>query len=288
MLAGFLAFAMPCAAAAAEIAATGADGVTVGMDEPAGRIVSLSPHLTELLFAAGAGDKVVAAVAYSDYPPAAEELPRVGDAFRLDLERIAALEPDLAVAWQSGNAREAIEKLRALGIPVLVTEIHALDDIAEQLETLGRMAGTADAARTAAARFSDRIGRLRSEYAGREPVAVFYQATARPLYTVGGRHVISEVIGLCGGRNVFADQRTLAPAVGVEAVLGRRPDVIVAGTGENEPAPLARWRRHDTLPAVSGGHLYTVPADLMHRSTPRIADGVELLCGHIGKARKNP
>lgn len=285
-LAALLALLLPCATSASEeLSATGADGVAVTLERPAARIVSLSPHLTELLYAAGAGKRVVGVVAHSDHPPQASELPRVGDAFRLDLERIAALEPDLAVAWQSGNPGEAVERLRTLGIPVLVTEAYGLDDIADQLRQLGRLAGSSANAHATAARFEARIGQLRREYAGRDPVPVFYQAASRPLHTVGGRHVISEVIGLCGGRNVFADQDSLAPSVSVEAVLGARPRAIIAGAGVGVPDPLARWRKRKTLPAVALGHLYEVPADLMHRATPRIAEGAEMLCGHIERTR---
>lgn len=272
----------------AGIAVEGVDGVRVSLDAPADRIVSLAPHVSEMLFTAGAGEKLVGAVAYSNHPPAAKDVPRVGDAFRIDLERILSMKPDLVVAWQSGNPAEAVRGLRELGIPVLVTEVHALDDVADLLTTLGELAGTADTARAAAGAYRSDIEGLRREYGGREPVRVFYQATAHPLYTVGGTHVITRVIELCGGRNVFAALGDLAPAVGEEAVIAKEPAVIVAGAQPSEPEPLARWRRWQSIPAVAEGRLHTLDADLLNRSTTRLAEGAARLCRVLDQARTVP
>lgn len=271
--------------ASAGVSATGVDEVAVSLDEPAGRIVSLAPHITELLFTAGAGDRLVGAVEHSDYPPAAEKVPRVGDAFRIDLERITSLEPDLVVAWESGNPADAVTSLRELGIPVLVTEVHGLDDIPDLLSTLGGLAGSPAPARKAAASFREEIDELRNRYSDREPVRVFYQATAQPLYTIGGRHVINQAIRLCGGRNVFAAENALAPSVGEESVIAAAPEMIVAGAQPDEPEPLERWRQWDSIPAVAAGHLYRIDADRINRSTTRLADGVAELCGVLERAR---
>lgn len=271
--------------AQAEVSVTGVDGVEITLEEPAERIVSLAPHLSEMLFTAGAGEQLVGAVAYSDYPPAAAQVPRVGDAFRIDLERIVSLEPDLVVAWQSGNPADAVTRLRDLGFPVLVTEVHGLDDIPDLLATLGALAGTPGPAGAAAKVFREDIAALRRQYGDREPVRVFYQATARPLYTVGGRHVITQVIELCGGRNVFARQDALAPSVGEEAVIAEAPQVIVAGAQSGEPAPLERWDRWESIPAVAAGHLYRLDADRLNRSTTRLAEGAKELCEVLQKAR---
>lgn len=271
--------------ASAVVSATGVDEVAVSLDEPAGRIVSLAPHITELLFTAGAGDRLVGAVEHSDYPAAAEQVPRVGDAFRIDLERITSLEPDLVVAWESGNPADAVTSLRELGIPVLVTEVHGLDDIPDLLSTLGELAGTPAPARKAAASFREEIEELRGRYSDREPVRVFYQATAQPLYTIGGRHVINQAIRLCGGRNVFAAENALAPSVGEESVIAAAPEMIVAGAQPDEPEPLERWRQWDSIPAVAAGHLYRVDADRLNRSTTRLASGAAELCQVLERAR---
>lgn len=282
LLAALLPFSL---AAKPGLSATGVDGVEVTIDEPADRIVSLAPHLSELLFDAGAGDALVGAVAYSDYPPAAREVPRVGDAFRVDLERIVALEPDLVLAWESGNPADAVSRLRELGVPVLVTETRELADIPRLVGVLGRLAGTGATAGRAMERFRRRIDSLREQYAESETVRVFFQATARPLYTVGGRHVITEVIELCGGRNVFDSLGDLAPTVGEEAVMAADPRVIVAGSQPGEPKPLERWRRWPAMRAVSSGHLYRMDGDLIHRATTRIAKGAEQLCRILDEAR---
>lgn len=267
------------------ISVTGVDGVTVTLDEPAGRIVSLAPHLSELLFTAGAGEALVGAVEYSDHPPAAAEVPRVGDAFRVDLERVLSLEPDLVLAWESGNPADAVTRLRDLGVPVLVTEVRDLADIARQLRELGRLAGTPEAAEHAARGYERAIASLRRQYGDRDVVRVFYQATANPLYTVGGGHVITQAIELCGGRNVFESLDVLAPTVSEEAVLAADPDVIVAGTQSSEASPLERWHRWQGMTAVAEGHLHALDANVMHRSTTRIAEGIGRLCELVERAR---
>lgn len=272
--------------ASAGISATGVDGVKVTLDSPAERIVSLAPHLSEMLFTAGAGERLVGAVAHSDYPAAAQEVPRVGDAFRLDLERIVSLDPDLVVAWQSGNPADAVTRLRELGYPVLVTEVHALDDIPSLLTTLGDLTGNSGPAGRASAAFRESVAALRREYGDRQSVRVFYQATAQPLYTVGGRHVITQAIELCGGHNVFAGEDALAPNVGEEAVIAEAPAVIVAGAQPGEPEPLERWRRWERIPAVADGHLYRLDADRLNRSTVRLAKGAAELCQVIDRARR--
>jgi len=273
------------ALAAAGASATGADGVTVTLEQPAHRIIALSPALVEMTYVAGAGERLVGAVAYSDYPPPAADLPRVGDAFRLDLERLLSLKPDLVLAWQSGNPRAAVRRLRELDVPVLVTEVHELDDVAEQLETLGRLAGTADTAHEAAADYRARLDALRARYGGRDPVSVFYQVDDRPLYTVGGTHIVSRAIALCGGRNVFAGLDTLAPSVSEEAVLSADPEAIVAPVYEGGSNDLERWSKWPGMRAVARGNLFTVAADDLSRATPRLADGVEKLCEALDTAR---
>ncbi len=255
-------------------------GRLAALERPARRIVSLAPHVTELLFAAGAGGRVVGAVESSDYPPAAQLIPRVGGSAALDLEAIVALRPELVVAWDSGNPAAAIERLRALGYPVYVSEPRALEDIGRALRRLGRLAGTEAHARTAAAAYERSLDALRRRYAGRPPLSVFYQVWDHPLITVNGEHLISAVLELCGGRNVFADLPALAPRVSIEAVVARDPQVIIsAGAG------LDAWRRWGELAAVRDRHLYSVDPDLLHRPTPRILTGAQRVCEHLQAAR---
>lgn len=272
--------------ARAEIAVLDDTGVRVSLAAPAQRIVSLAPHATENLFAAGAGQRVVGAVEYSDFPEAAKRIPRVGGYSRLDLEAIVALKPDLVIVWQSGNATGTTERLRALGLTVYTTQPDRLIDIATSIEKLGQLAGTEKTASQAADRFRKRLTALQQRYASRPAVPMFYQVWHRPLLTIGGEQIISDVVRLCGGRNVFSHLPGKAPAVSVEAVLAANPEVIVAsGMGHNAPVGLDDWRAWKQMQAVARNNLFFISSDLMQRPTPRLLDGAEALCGHLEVAR---
>ena len=261
-------------------------GQVLELERPARRIVSLAPHLAELLFNAGAGEYVVGVSGFSDYPPAARAITRIGSGAGLDLERIVALQPDLVLAWQSGNPAGQVERLRELGLRVFYSEPRVLEDIGETLARLGELAGTQPQAQQAVDSFTRRLSMLRQRHAGKAPVSVFYQAWDRPLMTVNDAHIISDVIRLCGGVNVFAGLDALAPQVGIESVLQRDPQVIIAAAdGPGSGDVLADWRRWPTLSAVRNDHLYTIPADLLVRHTPRILDGAEHVCGILDEVR---
>ncbi|OHC70223.1 MAG: cobalamin-binding protein [Rhodocyclales bacterium RIFCSPLOWO2_02_FULL_63_24] len=272
--------------ARAEIVATDVGGTRIALAAPARRIVSLAPHITELLFAAGAGERVVGNVEYGDYPPAAKALPKVGGYSRLDLEAIVALKPDLVMGWESGNAPASIARLRAMGLSVYLSQPNLIADIGGELELIGRLAGTETAANAAATAFRERYARLVARYSQRPPVEVFYQIWKRPLMTVNRKQIINDAMRLCGGRNVFAQLPILAPTVTVEAVIAANPEVIVAsGMGESRPEWLDDWRRWNTLAAVASDNLYFVAPELIQRHTPRILDGAEKLCAHLETAR---
>lgn len=271
----------------AEVVVADASGASLRLPAPARRIVSLAPHLTELLYAAGAGEKLVGAVDYSDFPPAAKNLPRVGGYSRPDLEAIAALQPDLVVAWQSGNPPAALDRLRALGIPVYVSQPDRIADVAIELERLGHLTGSEAVANAAAARFRQRLASLDRRYRQRPVVAVFYQIWKQPLMTINDRQIISDAIRLCGGRNVFGRLPVLAPTVTVEAVLAGNPEVIVAsGMGDERPEWLDDWRRWTQLTAVRRNNLFFIPPQEIQRHTPRLLDGAEKLCQALEMARE--
>jgi iron complex transport system substrate-binding protein len=250
---------------------------------PVQRIVTLAPHLAELVHAAGAGDRLVGTVEWTDYPPAAAALPRVGDAFRLDLEALAVLAPDLVLGWKGGNPDHLLEQLVQRGYRVVALAPEALDDVGTQLEEIGRLAGVPAAAHDAANRYRTELAELRAAHSGKPTLRVFYQVSWRPLYTVGGRQLITEVIALCGGRNIFDDLGELAPAVGVESVIARDPEVIV--TSAIQAAELSEWRRWPAIAAVSSGQLHTVDGDLVVRASPRILDGARQMCDALDQAR---
>lgn len=261
-------------------------GRKVTLPEPANRIVSLAPHTTELLFAAGAGKQIVGAVDYSNYPPVAEQLPTVGSSASLNLESIVALHPDLVLAWKSGNVAPQVEHLIELGIPVFYSEPRRLEDIATDLQHLGELAGTSSVADAAAQAFRNAYKRLGHEFAQRTPVRTFYQIWNQPLMTVNGEHLISQVITLCGGKNVFAELSTLAPAVSLEAVLATDPEAIIAsGKARERPEWLESWRAWPRLSAVKNHQLYAIDPDLIQRQTPRILDGAKIMCQQLQQAR---
>lgn len=281
-----------CAALHAHAAITVTDdsGASVTLPAPAQRVISLAPHVTELLYAAGGGAKVVGAVSYSDYPPEAKQLPRVGDNKALDLERIVALKPDLIVVWRHGNARRQLDRLREMHIPLFFSEPHHLDDVAVSLAKLGQLLGTSPAADAAAAAYRQDIAKLRTRYANRPPVSVFYQVWDQPLMTLNGAHMVSDVIALCGGRNVFAQLEPLVPTVSTEAVLAANPEAIVtaapgATQADTTLPQLGQWRAWPGLTAVANNNLFAIDGDLINRPAPRIAQGAKQLCEDLEVAR---
>ncbi len=275
----------PCSANA-QIELTDDAGQRIVLAEPARRIVSLAPHITEILFAAGAGERVVGVVAYSDYPEAARALPQVGGYTQIDLEAIVGLRPDLVIGWRSGNRDAHLARLQAMGIPVFLNEPRNLDDVARSLEQVGRLAGSEDAARAAATAFRARHAALAARHASQPPVRTFYQIWDRPLMTINDEHLIADVIRLCGGSNVFGSLTQLAPTIGVEAVLAANPEAIVAsGMGDARPEWLDQWARWPQLEATRRDNLFFIPPELIQRHTPRILDGAERLCAQLETAR---
>jgi iron complex transport system substrate-binding protein len=272
---------------AACLAATATDdrGVTVYLPQPARRIIAISPHLAELAFDAGAGNRLVAAVRGTDYPPAAAALPAVGDAAGLDFERIAQLRPDLVLAWGSGNRDADIERLGDMAIAVFVAEPRRLEDIARHLRAIGALAGTAEAAGSRARDFERRLALLRSRYAGAPPRTVFVEIWRRPLFTVGPRHLVSDALGVCAGRNAVERLKAEAVAVPLEWVLRRDPDAIVSTLGEPAGRALQAWSAYPRLKAVAAGAIHSQPPEALVRATPRILDGVESVCAVLDRLR---
>ncbi len=272
--------------AKAEILAQDDSGQTLHLAAPARRIVSLAPHITENLFAAGAGAFIVGVSDYSDYPEAARRLPRVGSADRLDLETIVALKPDLVIAWGGGNAAAHLAKLKMLGLPLFISQPRKIDDIAKDIARFGELAGTSSIATVKAKAFRARHAELASRYAMRPPVRAFYQIWNQPLMTVNGEQLISDVMHLCGAENVFTALSQLAPLVTVEAVLAANPEAIIAsGMDETRPEWLDMWRRWHDLTATARGNLFFVPPDIITRHTPRVLDGAQLLCTEMETVR---
>ncbi len=263
-------------------------GTTVSVAGQAERVVSLAPFITELVFAAGGGDRLVAVSEHSDFPAAARNLPRIGNAFSVNLERLLALRPDLVVSWQSGIDPRVVERLESMAIPVFVLEPREIDDVAGALRRLGHLLGSGEVAHERANAFTAAIEGIRSQYAGRGRISVFYQISRRPLMTLNGQHMISDILALCGGANVFQGLSPIAPTVNREQVLATDPEVIlVSVTGSRAPEYLAYWRRYPAMTAVRHDNLYTVDSSVLNRQTPRLVDGVRRVCEILDTAREN-
>jgi ABC-type hemin transport system substrate-binding protein len=249
------------------------------------RVVTLSPHLAELVCAAGACERLVGVSVHSDFPAAVNKLPRIGDAFAVNLEVVLGLRPDLVLAWDGGTPAETVQRLRGLGLRVESPTIKGLDGIADALEALGAELGTADSAAAAARAYRARLAALRARWRGVAPLRVVYQIETAPAYTINGRSPISEVMSLCGGVNVFADLPTLAAPVGAEAMLAAQPEAVLYGGEENTTTMDDYWEHLPTTPAARRHALYAVNADLLARAAPRVLDGVEEVCARLDEAR---
>ena len=273
---------------AATLLAAGDDGQQVILPQPARRIISLAPHLTELIYAAGAGDKLIAVSAYSDFPDAAKELPQVGDASNLDLERIVMLKPDLVLAWKSNVSPFAVERLRRLSIPVYVTETRRLAGIPKLLRSIGTLVGTANTAEHAAQNFADRVRELEDGARGQKIISTFIEIWHDPLLSVNAEHVMSEVVALCGGRNILANAPILTPSIGLETLLEADPGAIIGGGSAATAKDFHRlWQQHPTLAAVRQRNVFFVNPDWIQRATPRILLGAKAICDGLERARPN-
>ena len=260
-------------------------GHAIELLQPATRIISLAPDISELVFAVGAGNRLVGAVEYSDYPEQAKRIERIGDANGFNLERIVALKPDLIIAWQSGNPRDAILKLEQLGFPVFQIEPRSVADIANAMRRLAVLTGMQSTAQPAIREFEHRYEQLKKQYKSRRTVSVFYEIWNQPLMTVNGEHLISEVISMCGGNNVFANLNNLAPTVAIEPVLLANPEVIIAG--DNLRDQIKTWNRWTDLAAVRYQNLFVANRDYINRHSPRIIEGIKQVCESLEQARQN-
>ncbi len=270
----------------AEVRAIDDTGKTVILNLPAERIVSLAPNLTEILFHIEAGSKVVGVSEYSDFPMAASQIRKVGASNQLDIEGILSLEPDLVVAWESGNPAEDLTQLERLGITVFRTESRTIEDIASLMRSLGTLTGATLLGNERAAQFMDSTTSIRESHYQRENLRIFYQIWSDPIYTLNGQHLISRLIEHCGGTNIFYEVETLAPVVSTESVIERNPEVIIAGGYSGETPPwLANWNQWSSIAAVRDGHLYTVDTDQLSRMGPRIVAGMKELCVTMDQAR---
>lgn len=250
------------------------------------RVVTLAPHLAELVCAAGGCERLVAVSAHSDFPPQVAKRPVIGDGWQVNLEAVLAQRPDLIIAWDGGTPVANITRLRQLGLRVEALPISSLDGVADALETVGGWLGTGPAAATAASAYRQRLAALRAAHRDARPVRVVYQIETAPAYTVNAKSPISEAMAVCGGVNVFAALPTLAAAVGAEAMLAAAPEVVLYGGEENAADIRAYWSRLASTPAARHGALYPIDADRLARAGPRLLDGIEQVCSLLDRARR--
>lgn len=275
-------------ALAGPISVTDDAGRKITLNKPAQRIVSLAPHVTEVLFAAGAGDKVVGTVSYSDYPEAAKAIPRVGAYNQVNFESILALAPDLIIAWHDGNSRDTLDQLASLNIQVYMSNPKDLESISNNLRQLGKVAGTGAMAEKQADQFDKKHHQLRETNHNKPEVTVFYQVWDDPLYTLAAKHFISDLYELCGGRNIFSDLNEASPIVSVESIVSRNPQVMITG-GHHGKRDLKEWKNRWTgftnVDAVKNGMMFLVNQDIYTRAAPRVLDAAEHLCAVLDQAR---
>ncbi|NKB35549.1 MAG: ABC transporter substrate-binding protein [Gammaproteobacteria bacterium] len=261
-------------------------GRSVKLEKPAKRIISLAPHVTENLFAAGVGHLIVGAVNYSDYPEKAKTIPQVGGYNNFNIELILASQADLIIAWKEGNQKQQVEKLISLGMTVYISDPVKLEDVARSIKHFGVLTGENIIADKASSDFLSKLTSLREQYRQLEKVSVFYQTWNVPLITVNESQSIGQVIKLCGGKNVFAELDTLTPQVSIEAVIASNPTTIIAsGMNQSRPEWLDDWKKWGFLSAVKQDHLFFVPPDIIQRHSPRILQGAQMICEYLQQAR---
>ncbi|SEQ61148.1 iron complex transport system substrate-binding protein [Amphritea atlantica] len=267
----------------AGISVTDNRGRVIDIAQPARRVIALSPHITENLFAIGAGDYISGVVSHSDYPAEALNIPVIGDSQSFNLEAIIALKPDLVVAWAGGNPHLPLQRLEQMGIPVYYSDPKVFSDIPYNLRALGQLLQLPEAEHQATL-FEERLQTLQQQYSGRTRLRVFYQLWNQPLMTVNQGQMVSQVIRLCGGENLFAGHREAIPRLGVESVLLTDPQVIL--TGRNLPDGWEQqWQAWPTLSATRDGQFYRLNEDLLYRPTMRLLDGAQQMCEVLQQAR---
>jgi ABC-type hemin transport system substrate-binding protein len=273
------------AAAAALLLGTALAAAAPPPDAAPQRIVTLAPHLAELVCAVGACERLVGVSAYSDYPRQAARLPAISDAAAVNLEAVLGLRPELVLSWDGGTPPETVARLRGLGLRVEPVSAQRLDDVGAALERVGALTGHLREGQAAAQAYRDRLAALRTRWADAVPIRVVYQIETAPAYTVNRDSPISDAIALCGGINVFAALPQLAAPVSAEAMLAARPEAAIYGAQENAEAMHEYWRRLANAPAARLDNLYAIDAELLERPAPRLPDGIEQLCRALDLAR---
>ncbi len=258
--------------------------VSVAVAAPAKRIIALSPHSVEMLYAIGAGSSILATTDHADFPAAALDIPRIGGYHGVQIERVIELNPDLVLVWGSGNKAEDIERITELGFKVFNSDPNSLEAVASELRALGELTGYEDKANKVADEYLTDLAELRKQNLAKPEVKVFYQLWSTPLMTVSKNSWIQQIIEVCHGDNVYFDAASDYPQVSLEAVLLKMPEVILQSQDKGNILGVD-WSLWQEIPAVKHKHIYPLNADLLHRAAPRALLGVNALCEALDKAR---
>jgi len=270
-----------------EFEVTDFDGNRVSLSKPASKIVALAPHIVENVFTAGAGESLIGVVTYSNFPERAKNLPLVGGYSNTNLEKIVELNPDLIIAWESGNAAASLEQIKQLGFNVYIDQPDNLEDVAKSIRDIGVLAGRSEIAEAAAADYLSKVRQIKQLNQAKAKVSTFYQVWNDPLQTINGKHIISDAIALCSGQNIYAEEPVIAPVINIESILQRDPLAIIAsGMSSARPEWLDDWKSWPSLTAVKNDNLFFVEPDHIQRHTVRILLGIESICSHLDMARQ--
>ncbi|MEJ2914004.1 cobalamin-binding protein [Pseudoalteromonas sp. C12FD-1] len=251
------------------------------------RVVALAPHIVENLFAIGAGSNIVGTVDYADYPIEAKSIERIGGYYGISLEKLLALKPDLVIAWKSGNQSEDLEQIKRLGINVHLSNPTTIESLANELITLGQLTGYVEQSQQVAANFTKRLAAIKQRYHSKEPLSGFYQLWAEPMMTVNNKTWINQLIEICQVSNVFAHSPTDYPQISIENVMIKKPQIIIIPDEHaDKPQPKINWQKWPEVPAVKHNQFVRVNADLLHRFSPRMLDGLANMCDKIDASRK--
>ena len=268
------------------ITVTDFSGATVSLKKPAQRIIALAPHIVENVYTAGAGDKLVGAVAYSDFPEQAQLLPRGGGYSNINIEKILELKPELIIAWKSAISEANILTIKSLGFPIYIDQPDTLSDLSKGIKDIGALTGHTEQATHTANKYLVDLEKTKKKYQLQAKVRTFYQVWNRPLRTITGKHIISDAIKICGGVNVYADEKTVSPIINIESLLKRNPQAIIAsGLSDKPPEWLNDWKQWPSLQAVRNNNLFFVNPDHIQRHTIRVLLGINSICQQLDEAR---
>lgn len=251
------------------------------------RIIALAPHIVENLYHIGAGDRIIGTTDHSDYPEAAKAIPRIGNYSRLNIEEILAADPDLIIAWKTGNPSDDIARLQKFGIKIAYSQPNRLEDVAKELRHFGQLTGLEKQANKAADKYLEQLSAIQQQYRDKPLISTFYELWPRPLTTVAKNAWPQHILNVCRASNPFVNSETDYPQIGVEQVVLKAPQVILQPTthGKNNLDNI-NWRQWQSIPAVKANAFIHPDESKLHRMTSRSLNEISVLCEQIDIIRE--